>query len=206
MTARSYACPLAAITALFVEGGDEVRLCQRILGSAPIFYRPLDGRSRERVGDRIRVAMNDPSWPNIRHVGVLLDMEEAPAEAFALAEFAFQTLGRPFPPNAGALNEISGQRSGFYLLPDNHSRGSVESLLRTAAAPGEAGCVDAFFTCTPNPGTTTAQRDKAWVSAYASARTGNGRLDQLFGDKPVFDVGHRALDPLRAFLESLALS
>lgn len=203
MTQRSYTCPVEATAALFVEGGDEIKLCRQLIGPKPVFYRPLDGRTDQKIYDRIHSAMNDPNWRNIRCIGVLVDMEDDPTDTMRVLATVFKELALPIPPNPGTTHEQSGQRTGYYLLPDNRSKGSIESLLRQAAHPATAGCVDALFTCATNPGLTTPQRDKAWVSAYASVRTCNGRLDQLFGEQPVFDANHPALDPLRDFLRAL---
>jgi hypothetical protein len=90
---------------------------------------------------------------------------------------------------------------GAWLLPDNASNGASETLLLRTADATRLACIDAFFACTPNPGATTAQRDKARARALAAAVLVGGRPDQLWGGA---DPAHAELAPLRAFLAALA--
>lgn len=200
MSRRNRTCPPGATAALVVEGGDEERLCGALLSTQPIFYKTLEGHDETSAELGALALKNDPGWAQIHHVGVVLDAEEDLAASAALAALIFARLNLPVPSKPGHVEEHAGRRLGYFLLPDNHATGSAETLLRRAAEPPVSSCVDAFYQCTPPPGSTQAQRDKAWIGAYAAARTGVGRLDQLFGTKPAFDPSNQAFDPLRAFL------
>lgn len=105
--------------------------------------------------------------------------------------------GEPAAPAAAGVVE-GVDRSGWYLLPGNGQTGAIETLLRRTATPEATACVDALFACTPNPGRTRAQQDKAWVAAWLAATVGNARVDQAWRN-----VDHTAFDPLRRFLREL---
>ena len=147
-------------------------------------------------------ATNDPGWVRgqLQHVGVIVDAEQDPQASGILTAEIFARLNRSAPTLGGVAGGPTS-RVGTYLLPDAANPGGLESLLRRAADPAIASCTDAFFACYPNPGHTTAQRDKAWVGAYLAARTGNPRVDQAW--PAGFDAAHPAFMPLRAFLAAL---
>jgi len=201
MSRATRVCPPGARTAIFVEGGDEERLAQRLLGVAPIFYQCFDGRTPEKLGARVRAASKDPGWPLVSRVGVIFDAEEDLGQSWALACSVFAELAIPAPSGPGMVERAGSWTVGAWLLPDNASRGASETLLLRTADASQIACIDAFFACTPNPGTTTAQRDKARAHALAAAVVPGGRPDQLWGRA---DPAHRDLAPLRAFLAALA--
>lgn len=201
MSRATRVCPPGARTAIFVEGGDDERMARRLLGAAPVFYQCFDGRTPENIGARVRAASKDPGWPNIRRVGVVLDAEEDLRESWALACSVFSELGIPAPSAPGVVEAAAGWTVGARLLPDNATRGASETLLLRTAPPAQIACIDAFFACTPNPGSTTAQRDKARAHALTAAVVAGGRPDQLW-DRVA--ASHPALAPLHAFLAALA--
>lgn len=180
MSRRTRVCPPGATTALFVEGGDDERMVQALVSPAPIFTLCFDGRTPERIAAIAGAAQNDPGWPGIRSVGVILDAEEDLSESWILCESVFQTLNLASPIGPGLVETTGAHRVGGYLVPDNRARGASETLLLRGAAPAQIACIDAFFACTPNPGTTTAQRDKARAHTLAAATVPGGRPDMLW--------------------------
>lgn len=195
-------CPDGAHTAILVEGGDEHRLCTALWPGGVVPWFVIVGRTS--LAGTLGGLKKDAAWGQIHNVGVVLDAEEDVGASVALGQSCFALLGRPVPPVAGAVVGGSGRNDGFFLLPDNASVGAMESLVRRAAPPGMAACVDALFTCTPNPGTTVARRDKAWVNAWLSAFRGEGRVDQAWNDSPPgIDPTHQAFAELRRFLGEL---
>ena len=201
MSRATRACPPGARTAIFVEGGDEERIAKRLLGAEPIFYQCFDGRTPENVGARTRAASKDPGWLGIRRVGVLLDAEEDLAASWLLACSVYGQLGIPAPSRPGVVEVIGPWTVGAWLLPDNHSPGASETLLLRTASAAQLACIDAFFACTPNPGGTTARRDKARAHALAAAVVDGGRPDRIWDE---VDPHHPDLAALRGFLLSLA--
>lgn len=168
---------------------------------------PLNGRTPQDITNGIGAAQRERHWPGVLHVGVLLDAEEDLEETRELMKVAFEALGRPCPPTHAALELAGERRSGWFALPDGSSKGALESLLRRTADPAIAACVAGLFACTPNPGSTVARGDKAWLGAYLAACTGNPRVDIALpldhGKACAFDVDHEELQPLRRFLQSL---
>jgi hypothetical protein len=192
-------CPPGALTTFFVEGGDEEKACLALLGGpAGAFWMTLDGQAGVAVN--VASATKDPGWPGIQNIGVVLDAGENLADARTLAESVFVQLGRGTPSRPGVVEADTIGKIGYFLLPDNAANGALESLLKRSADPAVRACVDGLFVCTPNVGSTTAQRDKAWLSAYLAAKSGKGRLDQAW---PALDPAHPCFDPLRTFLQAL---
>lgn len=192
-------CPPGATVALFVEGGDEERMCQRLHPeAAQWFVVPFHGR--DGIADIVRATTNDPGWPGIRGVGVMIDAEDDPAASWAIVQLVFRTLG-VVPPGAPGILATSGDWTvGGFLLPDNHAPGASETLLVRAASPQISACIDAFFRCTPHPGSTAAQRDESRAQLLAGASAPGGRPDALWA---VADPSHEAFRVLRTFLAGL---
>lgn len=195
--------PAGAETVIFVEGSDEERMVRRLLPQslgAPVHIQVLQGNDAVNVVRVAGATANASGWPLVTRVGVILDAEEDFAEMWRRVNSIFQAAQLPAPTAAGALEQRGSVRIGGYLLPDNRSLGAMESLLLRTATPDLAACIDAFFTCTPNPGTTTAQQGKARAHALAAATIAGGRPDTLW-DR--VDVQHQALADLRHFLAAL---
>lgn len=145
MIPRARTCPPGASTALFLEGGDEWKMVRRLIGEQPLFYQQFDGRAAKTLVDRSVAARNDPGWPGIRRIGVILDAEEDLREAEALVQLVFSTLGLPGPSTLGTVEEGDGWRYGAFLLPDNQSLGSSETLLLRTVETPLLQCIDSFF-------------------------------------------------------------
>lgn len=193
-------CPPDATAALFVEGGDDERMIQRLLPNTPVFFQVFDGRATTQVHNRAVAARRDPGWHRIRQVAVILDAEEDPADSFRLAQSVFDALGWTRPTTPGLIESADDRRFGATLVPGPTRTGGSESLLLDTATPAERACIDAFFACTPNPGSTQAQQDKARALVLAASRSAKGRPDQLWS---TVDPAHPALSALRAFLKDL---
>lgn len=197
---RKRVCPPGAVTAIFVEGGDEERIVQLLTPAHLVFVQCFDGRTPELVRARTLAAANDPGWPRISRVGVVLDAEESVQDSWSIACDVFKALDLQAPSSPGVVDDCGSSRVGAFLLPDNQALGCSETLLLRAATPALSACIDAFFTCTPNPGTTTAKRDKARAHAMAAATVDGGRPDALW---PQQDRDGAALAQLRRFFDHL---
>lgn len=197
---RTRTCPAGAATVMFVEGGDEERLCRELLGprASTVFWMTFDGRTPQNIRNRIQAARGEPGWPDIRNIGIVIDAEESVEDAAHTLEVAATELGVALGAPGVVVSTSSGT-VGCYLLPDNSSPGGLETLLRRTAEPTPAACVETLFQCTPNPGTTQAQRDKAWLSAYLAVKCGNPRVNQAWVQRAL-DPAHAELDGLRDFL------
>lgn len=197
MSRRTRVCPPDAVTAIFVEGGDEERMVRRFVPLDRVFVQCFDGREVDQIRARTLAAKNDPGWPRIQRVGVILDAEESQDRTWALVAEVFGQLGVAVPSARGIVEESGGWRVGAFVSPDNVALGASEALLLRAAPVDKVACVDALFACTPNPGANTAQKDKA--RAQALAATVGVRPDQLWDRQ---DPTNPAFAPLRAFLDA----
>jgi hypothetical protein len=135
---------------------------------------------------------------------VLLDMEDAPAQAYTLVQQTLAVLGGgAVAPVHGAVTG-SAPRLGAFLAPDGQQSGSIESLCRHAVRNAAlARCVDAFVGCAGTPHATTALGDKGWLNAYLSMLPNPIRFYQAVQDPMGIDPGHSVFDSLRSFLCSL---
>lgn len=186
--------------AIFVEGGDEERLVECLLGKDRVFVQCFDGRDEARLDLVAAATRNDASWHQIERVCVILDAEDDLAGSRELVNRVFAALAWPAPGVCGVAEDHGPRRSGAWLLPDNQAPGASETLLLRTASPTVLACIDSFFACTPNPGTTTARRDKCRAGAMAAALLDKARPDQLW---PRTDPQHPELKALRDFLEAL---
>ena len=198
--------PSVPFALLLVEGGDEQRLCEALLGptethARPTCFRRANGRAFEELA---ALVVKEPHWVHTTHVAIVLDAEEAPAASVDLAKRALRVLGSRA---AAAPGQLDGGRpaAGFFVLPSEAAHGAHETLLRQVAADGaRARCADAFEACTSVHHSTAANRDKSWVQSYLAASSDGGlRTHDALAQQGWFDLGHTLLDPLRTFLRVL---
>jgi hypothetical protein len=192
---------------LIVEGGDERGVCEAVAGAATwagVCCRNAGGRTN--LVNEAKLVANTPNFPLTRSVGLVLDIEDDPVEAYAIAARTLSVLGAAGPPVHGAVS--AGPRSlGVFFAPDGASPGCIETLCRAAVRdPALAACVDALVGCAGRPHAALknprAREDKAWLNAYlAMLPDPDQRFHQAFALG--WDPAHAAFDPLRRFLRSL---
>lgn len=190
---------------LVVEGNDECILVTQLgllAGTCVFDLHGLD--TGTKLTHAAALVGLDPSFPALTSVGLLVDGEDDPAGAFVRAQGFLAAIGYPAPAHSHEVATAGGRTGGICILPDGTSAGALETLQRQAVEPARAACVDALFACTgATPGATRAQRDKAWVHAFAATVDSRARGDRLYGPSPKIDPTHPAFAPLRASLARL---
>ena len=198
--------PTTSFGLLLVEGGDERGLCEAVAG--PTVWQGLvcwSGSGGTDLPFLAALAARDPSITHARSVGVVLDMEDDPKEAYRIAQETLAAFGATTPPVHGNL---AGQPRalGAFLAPDGKSPGSIEHLCRLAVRdPKLSACVDALVGCAQPQHSTAALGAKGWLNAYlAMSPDPRLRFHQAFtAESGGIDPAHSAFEPLRNFLQRL---
>ncbi len=195
MSRRIQSLPPGTRLVLVVEGADERRALEPLL-PANAFIWAAGGRD---VAAALRDLTFQPAWPDVRAVGVIVDAEEDPAASASLGAEALAVVGWPRPTGEGIA--VDGERRGGVLVvPGDGRAGAIEAWLWAWAPPERRACVEAYFACTPNPGRTEAQRQKACVEVLAAGFEPTFRRDDLWDLVPVDDP---CRDPARQFVAAL---
>jgi len=185
---------------LLVEGGDEQGVCAAVAG--PIVWGGLwcwNAQGRDKLVREAALAAKDPNFSFARSAGIVLDVEDDPAAAHALAAGALAALG-----GTGTARALDA-----FLSPDGMSHGSIETLCRRAVRDAAlAACVDALVGCAGHPHASQRNAqvaaDKGWLKAYLSMLADPTlRFHQAFSTAGGIDPAHPTFDPLRAFLGKL---
>ncbi len=185
---------------LIVDGGDDRRLVDAILGARPNIVHGKD----LALDLQLRNAKDTSGFERAVAVGVVTDCEADPAGRLVSARAAIaQIPGAPSDLAHAEVRTVNGRRFGIFLVPDGDTPGGLETLLRRAWGPTPRDrCVDDYLTCVGPTGATVANRDKAWLKAWtAGAQNPDLRPEQLIGRD--IDPGHSTFDPLRSFLDAL---
>jgi hypothetical protein len=197
--------PTAPFGLLLVEGGDEKAVCEAVVG--PGAWANLQcwcASGQADLHETARAAVRDANARHIRSVGVILDIEENPSQAYSIAAKTLAVFGGNGTPAHGALS-TNPLPLGAFLVPDGVSNGSIETLCRKAVRnPTLAACVDALVSCAGSPHTNQARADKGWLKAYMGMLPDPSlRFHQSFSIADGIDPAHAAFDPLRRFLLAL---
>ncbi len=190
---------------LVVEGNDECVLAKRVglpQGTTVLDLGGMDdGTKLEQYATVVGL---DPSFFALTSVGVVVDAEGDAAFALKHAQAFLARLGYPVPTGPGEIAKEASRTGGIFILPDGKSPGALETLQRQAVGAERAACVDALFACTGRPPAWNhAQRDKAWIRAYAATVDARARGDQLYGPAPKLDTRHAAFTAFREWLGRL---
>jgi hypothetical protein len=150
------AIPTTGVAFLLVEGGDERQVCKFVGGdSCWVGLHCWDAGGREKLSSVAALAALDPSIASVRRIGVVLDMEDSPAETTKLRA------------DIEAALASTGKAVSFFVMPGGEKLGATETLCRKAVRNNAvAACVNALEQCTGLRGTTQARRDKGWLKAY----------------------------------------
>jgi hypothetical protein len=190
---------------LLVEGGDERALCEAVVDSATwsgLFCWTASGRADLR--NLALLARLDPGFVHARSVGLVLDIEEDPRDAFRIAEETLAVFGHTAPVVHGVMT-AQPLRLGAFLAPDGRTAGSIEFLCKQAVRdPKLASCVDGLVQCAQPKHSTAALAAKGWLNAYLAMLPEQPRIHKAFHPaKGALDPAHNVFAPLRDFLRSL---
>ncbi len=206
MSRANPAIPPSACGLLLVEGGDERAVCQAIV--APATWSKLlcwNAHGRNNLPSAAAIAARDANFASVHSIGILLDAEDDPAGAEALAGQTITALGG-IPSTATVFSGTP--RTGFFVAPTAGVPGCIETLCRRAVrSPKLTQCANDFVTCSGPTHATVGQRDKAWLNAYISMLDDPDlrfHQENVFADHQGVDPAHAAFAQLNAFLVSLA--
>lgn len=197
--------PARPVALLLVEGGDERALCEAIVGpTRRSDFACWVASGRADLPNIAALARLDPSFPSVRSVGVILDVEEDLPAAMELAARTVAALGAAVTPPHGSIS-AGTPAVGIFLLPDGTSPGCTETVCRAAARDTKlAACVDAMVACAGAPQTTASRAAKGWLHAYLSMLPDPVlRFHQALSPSGPIDVSHAVFNPLRSFLLAL---
>jgi hypothetical protein len=206
---RNPPMPARAFGFLLVEGGDEQGVCTAVAG--PTVWGGLvcwNAQGRDKLVREAALAAQDPQFSFARSVGIVLDVENDPAKAHALASSALAVFGATGNLVHGVMSGAP-RPLGVFLSPDGANHGAIETLCRRAVRDAAlARCVDALVACAAHPHAShpnaQASADKGWLKAYLSMLADPTlRFHQAFSAPGGLDAAHAAFDPLRTFLGAL---
>lgn len=138
----------------------------------------------------------------VRRLGIVRDAEAGPAElAFqsvcgALSDAELDAPGRPGEWTRGRV------RTGVFILPDNSGPGMLETLLCRTLEPDMKRCIEKFFECA-EVSPEGARQDKRRARAFLATRDHPHPSVGVAASKGYWNLEHRLLEPLRAFLTGL---
>lgn len=125
---------------LYVEGMDEQRVIPYLVEGNGIEWgetardriveiKQEGGIERLLDPERVRTRLANP---NLSHIGFIVDADEDATAVYRAAHGAcrhsFPTLPAT-PPPEGAIAEHDGRTLGIWVMPDNQSRGMLETFL-----------------------------------------------------------------------------
>ena len=199
---------------LLVEGTDDYWFFRRIIErrrSAGIQIIEFGGK--DTLGEFLtnvlvpRVRATDV----VRIIGIVRDADDFYDRAFQSVGDSVRRAGLPVPraPLTYADGALDGTaiRVAAYIMPDNASRGELETLCLEAVRGAEAmPCVEKFFECLGAIDNVPGKEDKARLGAFLSANRDdpNLRIGEALSagvipwNSPAFDGVHKFLDLLDA--------
>jgi hypothetical protein len=126
---------------LLVEGDEDKRVIPQLIeangiawGDTPrqriVEIKAADGIDNLLRPDKIRTELADPT---VQRLGILLDADDQPAQRWqrvrAECAAAFPDLPATPPPEGAIARSQEGKSLGVWLMPDNQSRGMIETFL-----------------------------------------------------------------------------
>ena len=109
------------------EGKDEVDLVRHVLGNLRDQVQVVDARGRDNIARLLRLVARSDGFRSARSLGVVLDADEDPVEAFTRTAHAMERAGLPRPPRAEEVTD-GPVRCGVFVLPGQGRAGSVEDV------------------------------------------------------------------------------
>ena len=196
---------------LLVEGDDDKHFFQRLIDQRSLADTQIIQYSqRGTLGDFLaNVLTLDPGFSDVKVIGVVKDADCSYQQAFQSVQDSLRTAKLPVPngPLSYGAEELTDTavRIVAYIMPDNFSRGDLETLCLDAVSGAAAmPCVDRYFDCLQSIDHVPRQESKARLRAFLSANPDNPNL--LIGqvitagvlpwNSPAFASVHQFLDML----------
>ena len=197
---------------LLVEGDDDEHFFRHLIEKRSLADTQIIQYSeRGGLGDFLAnvLTLDSGFYEIVKVIGVVKDADRDYQRAFQSVQGSLHRAKLPVPQaplNYGASLDVS-VRVIAYIMPDNSSRGDLETLCLNAVSGAPAmPCVDRYFDCLQSIDQVPRQESKARLRAFLSANIDNPNL--LIGqaisagvlpwDSPAFAGIHQFLDLLSA--------
>ena len=196
---------LALSKQLLVEGRDYANFFEALvdrLQLTDIQIQNFGGVSELRAF--LRLLTLAPGFASVASIGIVRDAEDSAIGAFRSVQSSLQNADLPVPDSVG-VRAVGSPLVSVLILPGNDRPGMLETLLNeTVAESRESECIDAFFACVESlPGGSIRRPDKARAHAWLATRPDPHVSVGVAAQKNYWNLGHRALDPVREFLRAL---
>ena len=206
---------------IFVEGQDECGFFEALLNNMAIAdVQVIDyGGKSSLDAERFRTLLYTPGFAAVRAYVLTRDADHDEKAALSSLQYVLQQNDQPVPARAGAYAVRDRRSVGIYVLPGD-GPGMLEDLcLRTATGHAAMPCVDAYMACLqralpPKPAERAWNGREAWFPRLPSKARCQTFLAAMYEPEPRlgvaarqghWDMGHPALNDLKAFLEHLRL-
>ena len=190
---------------LLVEGSDPKNLLRVFCTSwelAGIQIHDFGGFTELR--DYLKSLRGISGYDGVSKLGIIRDAEQSAQSAFESIQNSLQNanLNSPDEPRAPS----SGQPAvSVFILPDDASKGSLESLLwRSIEADPRAQCIDDYVACMELIDMTVARQDKVRILAWLAAQRRPTDSIGVAARMGYWDPMHQSFAQIRRFLEALS--
>jgi len=194
---------------LAVEGKDECNFFESLLR-----YERMDGVQLVDIGGKDKFQIELPlltkldGFRNLEVIGFIRDAEDQ------LADSAFnsvcETLRKNNLPVPASIKVLTDGKpgTGIFIMPDNHSTGTLESLCLQALEDQKIkDCINDYLSCY-YPDMNNSEKDKfndpkARVLSYLASRAPIVNSLGLGAQNGYWDFSHGCFDEIKKFLHSL---
>lgn len=194
---------------LAVEGKDECNFFASLLR-----YERMDGVQPVDIGGKDKFQVDLPlltilpGFRNVEVIGFIRDAEDLPANSAFVS--ICETLRKNNLPVPTSLNNLADgkPRTGVFIMPDNQSTGTLESLcLQALEGQKIKNCINDYLSCFC-PDMNQAEKDKfnkpkSRVLSYLASRAPIVNSLGLGAQNGYWDFSHGCFDDLKKFLHSL---
>ena len=174
-------------------------------------------RGKDRFPDEFPAVLNDPGFGRVRVYAIVRDADTSQASTFRSVVNLLRKHGQPSPRRPRCFAAGHAIAVGVYILPGRSTSGMLEDLcLRTVSDHPIMACVDRFVTCLDKRSGQAdplhASRDglyrpprnkiKSRARAFLAGMLEDTPSVGVGAQKGYWNLGHAALDDLKAFLEA----
>lgn len=191
---------LQSARVLVCEGADEYdifTLLREKRGLKKSDIELIDAKGRINIKETIDLMFDESGGSSIRIAGVILDSEDNLTDTEELLS------------EIKTLVNNNNKRFVSYQLPDKEKLGALETLIRRAIPSESAGaaCANQWEACIQNDDQTQAQKDKAWLQIWLTARIKGSAYSRIgYAIKRNSDIRDElatALKPLEEIFDSI---
>ncbi len=192
---------------LAVEGTDEVNffieLFKHMGMEGIIEVREMGGK--DQFKRKIPALKNIPGYNNLEAIAVIRDADNSCVNTFKSIKGVLKQNGLQTPENPGEFSQ-GKPKVGVFIMPDNKSCGTLESLcLETVKDVEEMECVDRFIDCAKELKKLPGDKDipKTKVQTFLAIKPDVPNSIGRGAQKKIWNFDSTELDPLKYFLSQL---